>query len=145
MTTILAFLTLGTLLLFGLGRAVTPRSKKKPIYKMNLDDHGATLLRGVLLFGAAGARNRWKMENLQKQADYTERGHNDGDRAPTDHVEQPPEQIPPGAFPPGQFPTDRFPTGHFPTEFTPPPSSTNPPRDHEPPEQANDDDTPSTR
>lgn len=148
MTTFLAFIALGTMMLFALGRVVTPPSKKKPIWSMKLDDHGATLQRGVALFASAGARNRWKIENIQKQSRYSERGHNDGDRLPTDAKEQPPEQIPPGAFPPGQFPTDRFPTGHFPTAFTPPPAATDPPPDADPPrdtdprEQANDDDIP---
>ncbi|CAN5464177.1 hypothetical protein BH23ACT6_BH23ACT6_05950 [soil metagenome] len=140
MTSFLAFVALGVVLLFALGRAVTPRPKKKRIWAMNLDDYGATLIRGVGLFAAAGARNRWKMNNIQKQAGYSERGHNDGDRLPTDATEQPPEQIPPGAFPPGQFPTDRFPTGHFPTEFIPPSSSTTPPPDAAPPADHSDDD-----
>ncbi|MGB5952351.1 MAG: hypothetical protein WBG57_07545 [Ornithinimicrobium sp.] len=142
MTTFFAFVALGWLFLFALGRAVTPRSKKKRIWAMKFDDHGATLIRGFMLFAQAGARNRWKMENLQKQAGYSERGRNDGDRLPTDATAQPPEQIPPGAFPPGQFPTDRFPTGHFPTEFVPPPSASNPPREVEPPETEPDDGIP---
>ncbi|MGC1207512.1 MAG: hypothetical protein WA880_06095 [Ornithinimicrobium sp.] len=83
-----------------LGRAVTPRSQKKRFHRMQLDDYGMTLIRGVRLLSDAGARNRWRMENLQKQADYSEKGRMDGDRLPTDHAPHPREQMPPGAIPP---------------------------------------------
>lgn len=94
------FLVLGVIMLLFMGVAVTPKPKKKPVWRWSLDDYGATLVRGLRLFGDAGARNRWRMDSMHKQRGYSERGRMDGDRLPTDQEAHPPEQIPPGAIPP---------------------------------------------
>ncbi len=96
----LTFVTMAVILLIILGKAVTPRSEKKPVWRWKLDDYGAALRRGIVLLLDAGARNRWRMEALHNQANYSERGRMDGDRLPTDEAPHPPEQIPPGAIPP---------------------------------------------
>ncbi len=96
----LLFVTLGAISLLLMGVAVTPRSKKKPIWQWSLDDYGATFVRGVRLMLDAGARNRWRMDSMHKQQFYSERGRMDGNRLPTDKEAHPPEQIPPGAIPP---------------------------------------------
>jgi len=97
---LLWFVVLGVIALLLMGVAVTPKSKKKPVWRWTLDDYGATLVRGARLFGDAGARNRWRMDSMHKQQFYSERGRMDGDRLPTDKAEHPPEQIPPGSIPP---------------------------------------------
>ncbi len=97
---LLYFVVGGMIMLLILGNAVTPRSKKKPLYRWQLDDYGATLIRGFRLLADAGARNRWRMENLHNQSGYSEKGRMDGDRLPTDEAPHPREQIPPGAIPP---------------------------------------------
>lgn len=105
---LLYFVVTAIIILMILGNAVTPRSKKKPLYRWQLDDYGANLVRGLRVFSDAGARNRWRMEMMQNQADYSEKGRMDGDRLPTDHAPHPREQMPPGAIPPHL----RGPEGH---------------------------------
>ncbi|HKJ10846.1 MAG TPA: hypothetical protein VJ976_00500 [Ornithinimicrobium sp.] len=100
MTTFLSFVALTVVVLLTLGRLVTPPREKKPWRSFKLDDYGATMRRGVVLLLDGGARARWRMEALHNQANYSEKGRNDGDRPPTDETEHPPEQIPPGAIPP---------------------------------------------
>ncbi|MGB3830106.1 MAG: hypothetical protein WA962_15160 [Ornithinimicrobium sp.] len=97
---LLSFVVMALVMLLVLGAAVTPRSQKKPVYRWQLDDYGAALRRGIVLLLDAGARNRWRMENLHKQSGYSERGRMDGDRLPTDEAPHPREQMPPGAMPP---------------------------------------------
>ncbi len=104
--TLLYFVVAAFVLLLLLGRAVTPQSKKKPLYRWQLDDYGATLVRGVRLLSDAGARNRWRLEAMQNQANYSEKGRMDGDRLPTDHAPHPREQMPPGAIPPHLRPAE---------------------------------------
>lgn len=64
----LTFVVLAVIALLALGRFVTPYSQRKPVLTWGLDDYGAAILRGLGVFGAAGARNAYRLDRMHEEA-----------------------------------------------------------------------------
>jgi hypothetical protein len=64
----LLFVVLAFLALLALGRFVTPHSQRTPMLTWGLEDYGATVLRGLGVLGAAGARNAHRMDRMHEEA-----------------------------------------------------------------------------